>query len=64
MVIFNFTDSVHNKYYSPALHVMRAVDEAILQIKTNSNNSKIEVDTKDFPTPKPKISSYGTIRQE
>lgn len=56
LLFYNGTYSNAHGYYSPAIQVMKAVDEAILQIKTRDSGASIDVNTQNFPRAKLRIA--------
>eukprot|EP00947_MAST-08B_sp_MAST-8B-sp1_P006421 g6421.t1 len=46
------------------LQVMRAVDEALLQLRSGDEKASIGASIKPFPTPKPRLSGYDVVSQD
>ncbi|KAH3757745.1 ABC transporter [Pelomyxa schiedti] len=60
LLFFNETYSDNNGYYTPALNVMRSLDEILLRKKTDSAAS-ITVGVAPAPQPEPRFPSFDVV---
>lgn len=60
ILFYNSSYADYNNFYTPAMEVMRAVDESVLRLKGNRSAS-IQVETKDFPRPQLRIAGYDVV---
>jgi len=49
LLFYNSSYSNNHGYYSPAIQVMKSIDEVILQMKTKNPNAKIEINAANYP---------------
>lgn len=61
LIFYNSTYSVNNNYYSPAMQVMRSIDETILRLKSNISQAKLVINAQNAPQAKLRISGYDVV---
>eukprot|EP00727_Mastigamoeba_balamuthi_P008005 m51a1_g3825 hypothetical protein (1807) ;mRNA; r:294618-300690 len=49
VLFFNYTWAKWHRYHSPSLHTMRAIDEALLQLKSGDDAARLNASVSAFP---------------
>src|SRR5690606_5405562 len=58
---YNSTYEATHKHYSPALQLMRSVDQVVLQLRSNSTSARLDISAMEYPRAKIRVAGYDVV---